>query len=187
MPKEYRIAGAFGEKNVNEIPFSVKKENGTEDMSEFTFFIDYANGDMRGRHTVKDLSFDEDEGTIHFKWILTNRALSEKGHLWFSVSAEKTSSDCSKIYKTQPESLTVLDAVQYDEDRDTDDDSPIVELTALVKRLEYEIENWGVPTASRDEIGGIRLGGSLTMDENGVVNVIPERELTINEIDAICV
>ena len=172
---------------MTEIPFSVKKENGKEDMSEYSFYIDYANGEMRGRHTIKEMSRDEDEGNIHFTWILTNRALSEKGHLWFSVSAEKNSSNYSKIYKTQPESLTVLDAVQYEEDIDTDEDSPIVELTALVNRLEYEIENWEVPVASRNAIGGIRLGGSLEVDEEGIVNVIPERELTINEIDAICV
>ena len=187
LPRNLKVAGASGESNVKRIFFEVDCKTGNLDLSGFSFFIDYANESKDGRHHPADVVIDTEKEKICFSWLLSNRALSETGHLWFSVTAEGIEEEKRLCLKTRPESLLVLSSVEYRSDEDVDEDSPVEELTILVQNLKNTIDNWEYPKASKNEIGGIRLGGSLTMDEEGVVNVIPERELTINEIDAICV
>jgi len=50
--------------------------------------------------------------------------------------------------------------------RDAEDQHPIGAITGLAEALEA-----GVPTASETVLGGIKVGGNLKIDENGVLSV----------------
>lgn len=118
IPKDF-VFGVYNDKDVLTIPFSIPRFYGENDLSDFTFTINYLNAAGYGNiFDVVDLTVGED--TIEFTWTLGRAVFVSSGAVRFIVCIRQIGSNgrILKELNTRIYSADVLAGLEVDENPD---------------------------------------------------------------------
>lgn len=144
IPKGF-VFGVYNDKDVLTIPFSIPRFYGENDLSDFTFTINYLNAAGYGNiFDVVDLTVGED--TIDFTWTLGRAVFVSSGAVRFIVCIRQIGSNgrILKELNTRIYSADVLVGLEVDENPDPEAYSILANMTELeasTKRLHDFVSN----------------------------------------------
>ena len=89
VPDELKRIGVQYDHNIETVTFDCPRYWDGHDLSEMTFYINYARSDAKiGRYLVDNVQIDETDYTIiHFDWCISHHVTEVKGTLHFLVCA----------------------------------------------------------------------------------------------------
>lgn len=139
IPKGF-VFGVYNDKDVLSVPFSIPRYYGENDLSDFTFTINYLNGAGLGNiYDVTDLTVENDE--IDFTWTLGRALFVSKGTVKFVVCIRQIGSNgrILKELNTRIYTAEVLAGLEVDDNPDPEAYSILanmIELEASIARYQ---------------------------------------------------
>jgi hypothetical protein len=117
IPSNKKLAGVTSDEKVNRLYFKCPKYYGDVDLSDFSFRINYRNGNGEGDQylvTDKDTTGDD----ITFTWLVGRNACRYPGSISFIVCAVETDvvSVVQREYNTAIHTLQVVQGLETSED-----------------------------------------------------------------------
>ena len=162
IPKGF-VFGVYNDKDVLTIPFSIPRYYGDNDLSDFTFTINYLNAAGYGNiFDVVDLTVGED--AIDFTWTLGRAVFVSSGAVRFIVCIRRIGSNgrILKELNTRIYSADVLAGLEVDENPDPEAYSILANMIQL-EASTRTFRNYVADQAS--QISNIISGANNTLNE----------------------
>lgn len=144
IPKDF-VFGVYNDKDVLAVPFTIPRYYGENDLSDFTFTINYINAAGLGNiYDIVDLEVGKDR--IDFTWTLGRAVFVTKGAVRFVVCIRKIGSNgrIEKELNTRIYVAEVLAGLEVDDNPDPEAYSILANMTELeasTKRLHDFVSN----------------------------------------------